>query len=519
MSQKPSWITWVAGVSATVGMLITAGVAYAVVPTLSQPSITIGMGQSMSVTSGNGISVYMGSNSNPTVVSVSVNGTQITLTGQSLGSAGITICAVGTSSDCTNLAVTVQAGSVSGISFSQSNLSLAIGSNQSVTVSGGNRTYAISSNSNTSVAATSLSGATLTVSGLAAGGATINVCDTSGTCGTLSVTINSSGTSGLSFSQNNLSLSAGGSQVVTISGGNGTYNISNNSNASVVSAGMSNNGITVYAVAAGTATIKVCDTSGTICGTLSVTVTAPTANQAVTFSVTNPTLTVGQSLNVGLSGGASSYVVLSNTNANVVQASINNSITLSLYGASAGTDSLTICATAGGCSPFPVVVTGSSPNTVSTPTTTATPTPVQTAAPTAQSGAVVVNTALLAEIQSLQTAVAQILTQVTTQIQSIQTQLNQLEAQVNAGSGSGISTSASAAVTNTFTELLTVGSNDAQVTALQRQLTVLGFYSGPITGYFGTLTGQAVMKYQTAHGIAASGYVDPSTRTALNAGN
>jgi peptidoglycan hydrolase-like protein with peptidoglycan-binding domain len=133
----------------------------------------------------------------------------------------------------------------------------------------------------------------------------------------------------------------------------------------------------------------------------------------------------------------------------------------------------------------------------------------------------VANAALLAEIQTMQTAIMQVLAQV----QSIQTQLSQLEAQVNAGSGSGISANASAVITTpsgasyNFTELLTVGSQDAEVTALQGRLTALGFYSGPITGYYGSLTGQAVSKYQTAHGIAVTGYVGPSTRTALNAGN
>ena len=433
------------------------------------------------------------------------NGTQITATGQSLGTAVIAVCAVGTASDCTNMGVTVQAVSVSGISFSPSSLSLSIGGSQVVTVSGGNGTYSISSNSNTSVASTNLSGSALTVSGLAAGGATINVCGTSGTCGTLSVTVNPSGSSSISFSQNNFSLATGGSQVVTVSGGNGTYNITNNSNSGIVTAGISGNGITVNAVAAGAATITVCDTSGS-CGTLSVNVTASIGSQAVTFSVTNPTLTVGQSLNVALSGGTTGYVVLWNQSTNIVQASITGGATLSLYGASSGADSLTICATAGGCSPFSVTVAGS----VSTPATTTT----TTAAPTTSStGTVVANTALLAEIQALQSAVTQVLTQ-----------LNQLEAQVNAGSGSGISTNVSAN-TNTssgtsynFTESLSAGSQDAQVTALQERLAALGFYSGPITGFYGTLTEDAVMKYQTAHGIAPVGYVGPSTRTALNAG-
>jgi peptidoglycan hydrolase-like protein with peptidoglycan-binding domain len=65
---------------------------------------------------------------------------------------------------------------------------------------------------------------------------------------------------------------------------------------------------------------------------------------------------------------------------------------------------------------------------------------------------------------------------------------------------------------------LTLGYQDAQVTALQQRLTALGVYSGPVTGYYGALTEQAVIKYQAAHGLSQTGAVGPATRTALNAG-
>lgn len=522
MSQKFSWFVRNVGVAIiTVGLSIMAGIAYAAVPVLSQSGITVGLGQSISVTSENSNNVYMELNSSPTIATASINGTQIKITGQALGSTSITLCAVGTASDCTNLNVIVQAASVSGISFSQSSLSQSISSSQYVTISGGNGTYSISGNSNTSAVSTNLSGNTLTVSGLAAGGATITVCDTSNTCGTLSVTINSSSSSGLSFSQNNISLMTGGSQVITVSGGNGTYHISNDSNSSAVSAGMTNsNGITVYALAAGNATITVCDTSN-VCGTLIITGTAPTTSQAITFSTTNPTLAIGQSLNVSLSGSASNYFIMANSNANIAQGNIVSGTTLSLSGINAGTDSLTVCAMGGsGCGTISVTVTGiTNTNTTTVTTTTATQ---QSTTPTTQSGTVVANTALLGEIQTLQTAVTQILTL----IQSVQTQINQLYSQVNAGSGSSVNTNAGATTNNSsavssgaFTELLTLGSQDSQVSALQQRLTTLGFYSGSITGFYGTLTQQAVMKYQTSHGITATGYVGPSTRAALNAGN
>jgi hypothetical protein len=100
---------------------------------------------------------------------------------------------------------------------------------------------------------------------------------------------------------------------------------------------------------------------------------------------------------------------------------------------------------------------------------------------------------------------------ITTEIQSLETQLTQLQAQANGSTNTS-------APTYDFTEFLGVGSQDAQVTALQQRLTALGFYSGPITGYYGSLTEAAVEKYQSAHGIDVKGYVGPGTRAALNSG-
>ena len=100
---------------------------------------------------------------------------------------------------------------------------------------------------------------------------------------------------------------------------------------------------------------------------------------------------------------------------------------------------------------------------------------------------------------------------VTSQIQALQNQLTQLQSQAG--------TTATAASSYNFTEFLTIGSQDAQVTALQERLTTDGLYSGPITGYYGALTEAGVMAYQKAHGINQLGYVGPGTRAALNAGD
>jgi hypothetical protein len=67
-------------------------------------------------------------------------------------------------------------------------------------------------------------------------------------------------------------------------------------------------------------------------------------------------------------------------------------------------------------------------------------------------------------------------------------------------------------VTGSFTKDLTVGSRGAEVTALQNLLGI-----SPATGYFGSLTKAAVIKYQLEKGISpAAGYVGAKTRASLN---
>ena len=103
-------------------------------------------------------------------------------------------------------------------------------------------------------------------------------------------------------------LGGGGNEVVTISGGSGTYSVSGNSNTSVASASLSGNALTAYALASGSATITVCDQSGN-CGPLYITVnSASGGSQSVVFSTTNPTIAMGQNFTVSLSGGSNDYV-------------------------------------------------------------------------------------------------------------------------------------------------------------------------------------------------------------------
>lgn len=80
-----------------------------------------------------------------------------------------------------------------------------------------------------------------------------------------------------------------------------------------------------------------------------------------------------------------------------------------------------------------------------------------------------------------------------------------------AAAKAAVSSSASAV---SFSKDLMVGSSGADVTALQNALGV-----SPATGYFGSVTKAAVVKYQVSKGISGTGYVGALTRAQLNAGS
>ncbi|MEB3232271.1 MAG: peptidoglycan-binding protein, partial [Leptolyngbyaceae bacterium] len=63
---------------------------------------------------------------------------------------------------------------------------------------------------------------------------------------------------------------------------------------------------------------------------------------------------------------------------------------------------------------------------------------------------------------------------------------------------------------------LEVGDQGPSVETLQNQLTRLGYYDGPITGYFGSLTEAALIRFQSAQGLTADGIVGSATESALD---
>ena len=204
----------------------------------SPASPTLGVGQSLSVIisagSAAGASFNLSSNSNSNVVSASVSGNNLNLNGISAGTSTITVCSSGGS--CGSLTVTVNYISTGGaLQLSQTTASLLVGQVISVSVTGGTAPYNVSGN-NANYFQASINGNIVTLSGIAAGSSTLNVCSAMSACATLSVTVNASGAgTPLGFSQNNLSLNVGGATAVTMTGSGGYY-VSSSSNQGVASA-------------------------------------------------------------------------------------------------------------------------------------------------------------------------------------------------------------------------------------------------------------------------------------------
>lgn len=59
--------------------------------------------------------------------------------------------------------------------------------------------------------------------------------------------------------------------------------------------------------------------------------------------------------------------------------------------------------------------------------------------------------------------------------------------------------------------ILRIGTWGDDVVLLQNVLASLGYYAGPIDGFFGPITRQAVMMLQADNGLVADGIVGPLT--------
>ena len=324
--------------------------------TLTQSALLLNAGQTSTITASLS-SLYVLSNSTPAVANINLNANQITVTANTFGSTVVNVCALGSTTNCANISVTVQNSSAQQLTFSQNNFSIVSGQTSSVNVSGGSGVYTISNNSNPTSVQAYLNSSVVTLTAQStAGAASITVCTTDLTdCGIINVSSTALNSSTITFSQTNPVVTVGQSTTVTIYGGTtgGNYYVSSNSNPSVVQANVNSNILTLIANSStGTATLNVCAYAGS-CGTVTVTVSNTTVGGVIALSQNTISILAGQSSNITISGGSLPYSVNSSSTS-IFQAAVNGNI-LTVYGVNAGTGTANICSSAG-CTTLSVTI-------------------------------------------------------------------------------------------------------------------------------------------------------------------
>ena len=499
---------------------------------LSQNALVINTGASNTISASNtgGDALYVSNNSNPSIANVGISGTTITISGNTTGSTAVTICTVGNTSNCPVVYVTVQNAGSGQLSFSQSSATVVAGQNLPITISGGNGTYRLEHNSDAATVQASLSGSVLTLStGSTSGSASITICSTdSAACGVVQATVGNASSINVSFSNSAPVVSTNQSADVAIYGPSGvTFYVASNSNPSVVQANLSGTTLTLTGITAGTSAISVCASTGS-CSSLTTTVqyAAATAKN-ISLSQNTLSLAAGQNGTITISGGQQPYTVTGGISS-VSQQTISGN-TLTVYGVAAGTSSIFVCSSGGGCTGLKITVNGSSSNggtttnsgsgfSISQNSISLAPGKTSTLYLSGGSGyylsannnksvaAVAVSgSSVIVSGVSSGTALATI-------CQSSGAACITLSISVTSTSGSTTSTASS----YRFTSYLHPGLDNNEVLQLQNVLAALGYLTVTPTGYYGTKTTNAVVAFQAAHGIDQLGVVGPATRAALN---
>ncbi len=165
---------------------------------------------------------------------------------------------------------------------------------------------------------------------------------------------------GLTFGQSNVTLTSGQTMNVSVSGGGGSYYISGNTNPGAVGATVSGSSVILTALSgSGSATVTVCSSGGSFCGTLTVTITGGGGSGIYFSPSANPTiLSPGGTQTITVYGGGG-YYLSGNTNPGIVSAYLSgNNLVISSAGGAYGSSVITVCSSGGGCGSLTVTVSG-----------------------------------------------------------------------------------------------------------------------------------------------------------------
>ena len=182
--------------------------------------VTLGNTTAQTYQIGGGVGPYVIGNSNPNVVSATLTGTNLTLTGLAVGAANLAI--LDSAGSSVNLAVTVApASSLDLFTTAPAAVTIAKGVPTPYSIGGGQPPYSVNS-SNLNVATVSQSGSTFTITGVANGAASVVVRDGIGKIVTIAVTV---GDAQMSLNPTTVNAFIGDIVYSALTGGTGPYSI------------------------------------------------------------------------------------------------------------------------------------------------------------------------------------------------------------------------------------------------------------------------------------------------------
>lgn len=497
--------------------------------TLSQSAILVNVGQTSTITA-NSSYLFLQSNTNPSVANINLNGSSVAITANAYGSTVARICALGSTTNCADLTITVQNYGTSQLGFSRNNFSIYSGQTASVSVSGSSSSnYIISNNSNPTSVQASISGSTITLSATSTtGSASITVCTSDmNYCGILNVNSTTVNSTAISFSQSNPFVPLSQSITVTIYGGSGTnFYVSSNSNPSVVQPNISSNILTLVPLTTGTSQISICATGGS-CATLTATVNnAGSANEPISLSQNSLSILAGQQASVTIYGGSAPYYFYSDSSS-YFNGSVSGNV-LTVYGVNQGSGTARVCASVG-CANLSISV-GTTTSTLSAPSfnqnNISLSSGQQTTVYISNTGSYYVanNSApLVASVNITGTSVFVTAGTATgsTQIAICQNggQCSTLYISVSNSTSTQTQQQTQTQTRFSLSRYLGPGDSGNDVLQLQKALVKLGLLSATPNGYYGSATTLAVKAFQAQKGINQTGNVGVSTKAALESAN
>jgi hypothetical protein len=358
--------------SATVTVRDAAGATTAVavstkdvpIVTNAPPSVTISVGtagaQSYQISGGAG--VFTAVSDNPTVVSASIVGSKLTITGLKAGTANV--IALDANQHGIEIAVTVSGG-IDLFTTAAPGVTIANGTAASYLVGGGLGPY-VASSANTSVATASIDATTnmLTIAGIATGGTTVNVRDAAGHVVPVAVTVTPA-INLFTTAPSPLTIPVGAA-TFSVGGGAAPYTVSS-SNVAVATASIAGSSLTITGISKGSASIVIRDSAGSTVS-LDTTVSGG-ADLFTTAPASGVTLSVGTTASYAIGGGIGPYTVTSgNTSSVKVLDARANPFTLQAV--AIGNATVVVRDSAGASVTLPVSVTNTqlslNPNTAKT---------------------------------------------------------------------------------------------------------------------------------------------------------